>query len=61
MSPEAYNDSMYSEKSDVWALGVILHEMTTGTIPKMWTMDVNRYFRELANQQVAIVVPAYQS
>ena len=25
MSPEAYNDSFYSEKSDVWALGVILH------------------------------------
>ena len=33
MSPEAYNDSVYSEKSDIWALGVIFHEMLTGTIP----------------------------
>ena len=30
MSPEAYLQSRYSEKSDVWALGVILYEMLTG-------------------------------
>ncbi len=30
MSPEAYFDTIYSEKSDIWALGVILHEMVTG-------------------------------
>ena len=61
MSPEAYNDSRYSEKSDIWALGIILHEMVTGTIPKMWTMDVNKYFKELALEKTAVIVPAYQS
>lgn len=30
MSPEAYGKSRYSEKSDIWALGVIFHEMLTG-------------------------------
>lgn len=25
MSPEAYNHNVFSNKSDVWALGVILH------------------------------------
>ena len=25
MSPESYNHNKYSEKSDVWSLGVILH------------------------------------
>lgn len=33
MSPEAYGKSRYSEKSDIWALGVILHEMLTGKTP----------------------------
>lgn len=30
MSPEAFLKTLYSEKSDVWALGVILYEMLTG-------------------------------
>lgn len=30
MSPEAFTKTLYSEKSDVWALGVILYEMLTG-------------------------------
>ncbi len=25
MSPEAYNKTLYSEKSDVWSLGIILY------------------------------------
>ena len=61
MSPEAYNSNIYSEKSDIWALGVILHEMLTGTIPKMWTRDVNRYFKELAMKNVAQIVPVFNS
>lgn len=30
MAPEAYQDNFYSEKSDIWALGVILYEMLVG-------------------------------
>ena len=33
MSPEAYKTSNYSEKSDVWAIGVILYEMILGKTP----------------------------
>ena len=31
MSPEAYSNNQYSEKSDVWAIGIIFYEMLTGT------------------------------
>lgn len=30
MAPEAYNFTKYSEKSDLWALGVIFYEMLSG-------------------------------
>jgi len=30
MSPEAYQKSQYSEKSDCWAAGIILYEMLIG-------------------------------
>jgi serine/threonine protein kinase len=33
MSPEAYNRSFYSPKSDIWALGIILCEMLIGAKP----------------------------
>lgn len=61
MSPEAYNDSYYSEKSDVWALGIILHEMLTGTIPVMRTTDINQYFSYLKNMKTAEIIPGYQN
>ena len=32
MSPEAYGKSRYSEKSDIWALGMIYYEMITGRV-----------------------------
>lgn len=56
MSPQAYNESIYSEKSDVWALGVILHQMVTGTIPLMRTQDPDEYFRYLKNMKTAEIV-----
>ena len=30
MAPEAYKHNSYSEKSDIWALGVIFYEMLAG-------------------------------
>lgn len=30
MAPEAYVKNLYSVKSDIWALGVILYEMLMG-------------------------------
>jgi serine/threonine protein kinase len=33
MSPEAYRKSMYSYKSEIWAVGVILYEMLLGDQP----------------------------
>eukprot|EP00919_Chromeraceae_sp_WS-2016_P060559 GHVR01143848.1.p1 GENE.GHVR01143848.1~~GHVR01143848.1.p1 ORF type:complete len:120 (+),score=14.06 GHVR01143848.1:377-736(+) len=30
MSPEAYKRNVYSDKSDIWALGVVLYEMLVG-------------------------------
>lgn len=35
--------------------------MVTGTIPTMWTKDVDKYFRELEQRKVAEIVPAMQS
>ena len=33
MSPEAYKHSLYSEKSDIWGIGMIFYEMLTGRTP----------------------------
>lgn len=30
MAPQAYMDNQYSQKSDIWALGIIFYEMLTG-------------------------------
>ena len=39
MSPEAYKQNKYSEKSDIWAIGVMLYEMLVGsTCDKGMTM-----------------------
>lgn len=56
MSPEAYNESIYSEKSDIWALGVILHEMVTGTIPIMRTNDIDQFFDNLKRMESAEII-----
>lgn len=48
MSPEAYSRTLYSEKSDAWALGMILYELLHGR-PLDQGMDIKLYFDELKN------------
>lgn len=31
MSPEAYLENLYTEKSDIWSIGITFYEMVTGT------------------------------
>lgn len=33
MSPEAYKRNIYSSKSDLWALGIIIYELILGEQP----------------------------
>lgn len=61
MPPEAYNKNMYSEKSDVWSLGVILHEMITGEILKMHTRNVDKFFRDMENMKYPNIQLSYEN
>lgn len=44
MSPESYRENIYSAKSDVWSMGIILFEMLTGDTP-----DKNLTYSEMSN------------
>lgn len=46
MSPEAFKESKYSEKSDIWAMGVILYEMLHGTTIDAG-MNMEQYFLKM--------------
>lgn len=45
MSPEAYTRSRYSEKSDIWSLGIILYEMLTGKTADYGISNIKDYFK----------------
>ena len=48
MAPEAYQRTLYSEKSDAWALAMILYEMLHGkTLDD--GIDSKNYFEQLKN------------
>jgi serine/threonine protein kinase len=42
MAPESFEANVYNEKSEIWALGVILYECLTGK-----TMDDGRHMSEV--------------
>ena len=44
MSPESYRENIYSAKSDVWSMGIILYEMLTGDTP-----DKNLTYSEMSS------------
>lgn len=46
MSPESYRNGRYSEKSDVWALGVIFYEMLTARTLD-YGIDIKEYFQKI--------------
>jgi serine/threonine protein kinase len=53
MAPEAYRQNKYSQKSDIWALGVILYEMVVGkTCDEGHTME--SYLQMVASKGIPL-------
>jgi len=48
MSPESYRENIYSAKSDIWSIGIILYEMLTGDTP-----DKNLTYSEMSSNLMA--------
>lgn len=44
MSPESYKENVYSHKSDIWGIGIILCEMLLGETP-----EKNLTYTEMSN------------
>jgi len=44
MSPESYRENIYSAKSDIWSIGIILYEMLMGETP-----DKNLTYLEMSS------------
>ena len=53
MSPEAYRENIYSEKSDIWAIGIILYELIHGkTIDA--GMEMDQYMNFMRNNPIPL-------
>ena len=61
MAPEAFNKNEYSEKSDIWALGIILNEMLTGSLLKIKTKSIEKFFKDLAQKEYPEVKFSYET
>ena len=48
MSPEAYINSYYTEKSDIWSFGCVIYEMTT-LEPPFKAEDMEGLFEAVTN------------
>lgn len=56
MSPESYKDSKYSNKSDIWGIGIILAEMLIGETP-----EKNLTYTEMSNNLMNGKIPFTQN
>jgi len=57
MSPQILSDLHYTEKTDIWSLGIILYEMLFGRVP--WdasTKDVDSLVKYIRNSS-AVPIP----
>ncbi|CAD8100839.1 unnamed protein product [Paramecium primaurelia] len=48
MSPESYLENKYSEKSDIWSIGVVYYQMLYGQCP--WVINSESEFQESVSQ-----------
>lgn len=48
MSPESFLENRYSEKSDIWSIGVVYYEMLYGQCP--WVINKESEFQESTSQ-----------
>jgi serine/threonine protein kinase len=53
MPPESIRDRAYSEKSDVWAFGVVIYEIVTGKEP-FEGMDLIEVAMQIRDQQLTL-------
>lgn len=49
MAPESYTKSRYSQKSDIWSLGIIFYEMLTGKTPDNG-IKIKQYFKDIESK-----------
>lgn len=60
MSPEAHAYRQYTNKSDNWAMGMILYEMFMGRQPFAYS-DMNDVLRVIQDKSILLTLPAHVS
>eukprot|EP01017_Pseudomicrothorax_dubius_P050976 TRINITY_DN9738_c0_g1_i2.p1 TRINITY_DN9738_c0_g1~~TRINITY_DN9738_c0_g1_i2.p1 ORF type:complete len:700 (+),score=108.36 TRINITY_DN9738_c0_g1_i2:167-2266(+) len=53
MSPQVFKGDAYTEKCDVWSLGIILYELLYNKLPWTTTEGIGVYFQEIQKKSVS--------